>query len=134
MPKFRTRMNELSFDIATQISEYMKHSGDMNQKDLARKLKKKESEISKWLQGGHNFTISTIAKIEQVFGKKILIVPLFAEEDLGLKYEKTPSIELHISVATIETQMSQLLKSKPTNYGYLTPIQNKTTSKQVTIN
>lgn len=75
----------MSIDIVTQINEYMKP--EMSQRELAQKLGKKESEISKWLSGSHNFTLKTIAKIEEVFGKKIILVPMFAAEDLGYKYE-----------------------------------------------
>jgi hypothetical protein len=37
-------------------------------------MSKRESEISKWLGGGHNFTIATIAKIEVALGEDILSV------------------------------------------------------------
>ena len=33
---------------------------------------KKESEISKWMRGTHNFTIDTISSIENVLGQAIL--------------------------------------------------------------
>lgn len=79
-------------DIAEQIYQYMKQAGNMKQKDLAEKLGKKESEISKWLNGNHNFTIETIAKIEDVFDKDILLVPMFAEEDLKIKIVNPESV------------------------------------------
>lgn len=47
---------------------------NMNQKDLAELLDKKESEISKWLQGTHNFTYRTICKIEEVLGEEIVLI------------------------------------------------------------
>ena len=37
-------------------------------------LGKKESEISKWMRGTHNFTIDTISSIESVLGYPILQV------------------------------------------------------------
>ena len=40
-------------------------------------LNKKESEISKWLSGTHNFEIKTIAKIESVLEENIIQVPMF---------------------------------------------------------
>ncbi|WP_275441315.1 helix-turn-helix domain-containing protein [Lepagella muris] len=46
----------------------------MRQKDLASMLDKKESEISKWMRGTHNFTIETISQIEKVLGEPILQV------------------------------------------------------------
>jgi len=103
IPNFKIRMTRISMDIAEQIYQYMKQAGNMKQKDLAEKLGKKESEISKWLNGNHNFTIETIAKIEDVFDKDILLVPMFAEEDLKIKivnpesvsFEKTEKIFLN---------------------------------------
>ena len=42
------------------------------QKNIAQKLHKRESEISKWLTGRHNFTMQTIAKIETALGSKLI--------------------------------------------------------------
>lgn len=64
---------ELSFGIAERISEILKSKG-LTQKDFARLLGKRESEISKWMTGRHNFTTQTIARIETVLGDKVLIV------------------------------------------------------------
>lgn len=86
IPSYQKRMTRISVDIGAQISEYMKAEG-INQRQLANKLGKKESEISKWLNGSHNFTIETIAKIEDVFDKDIVLVPKFATQDLGYSYE-----------------------------------------------
>ena len=44
----------------------------LTQKDFAQKLHKRESEISKWLTGRHNFTMQTIAKIETALGCKLI--------------------------------------------------------------
>lgn len=44
----------------------------MDQKDLARLMRKNESEISKWLSGTHNFTLRTIASISEALGEDIL--------------------------------------------------------------
>ena len=37
-------------------------------------LGKKESEISKWMRGTHNFTIDTVSSIENALGVAILQV------------------------------------------------------------
>jgi transcriptional regulator with XRE-family HTH domain len=60
-----------SFAIADRIYEILEAKG-MEQKDLANALGKKESEISKWLTGTHNFTLKTIAKIERFLGESII--------------------------------------------------------------
>jgi transcriptional regulator with XRE-family HTH domain len=42
---------------------------------LAHRLGKKESEISKWLTGRHNFTTKTLAHIALVLGEEVVKVP-----------------------------------------------------------
>ena len=64
---------ELSFQIVDRIHEILESKG-MKQKDLALALGKSEAEISKWMRGTHNFTIETIASIENALGKPILKV------------------------------------------------------------
>ena len=54
---------EFKFGIAERLSVVLK-AKNLTQKDFAQKLHKRESEISKWLTGRHNFTMQTIAKIE----------------------------------------------------------------------
>ncbi len=61
-----------SLAIAKQINLILKKL-DKNQNDLAELLGKKESEISKWLRGTHNFTLKTISKIEDALGESIII-------------------------------------------------------------
>ncbi|MGN1246923.1 MAG: multiprotein-bridging factor 1 family protein [Muribaculaceae bacterium] len=62
---------ELSFGIAERISEVLKLQ-NLTQKDFAAKLRKRESEISKWMTGRHNFTMQTISKIETALGCKLI--------------------------------------------------------------
>ncbi len=47
----------------------------MTQKDLAGKLGKQPSEISKWLNGEHNFTLRSLAKLQAELGEVLLEVP-----------------------------------------------------------
>lgn len=69
-----------SLAIAKQINLILKKI-NKNQTYLAKKLGKKESQISKWLTGTHNFTLKTISKIEDVLGESIIICP----KDAALK-------------------------------------------------
>lgn len=62
-------------EISMRIHQLLKSKG-MNQKDLAQHLGKRPSEISKWLNEGHNLTLKTISKIEAVLGEDIINVPL----------------------------------------------------------
>lgn len=65
------RYVELSDEIAEHIYNVLEQKG-MTQKDLAKALDKRESEISKWLSGNHNFTLKSIAKIESALGCNLI--------------------------------------------------------------
>jgi len=65
------RFVDHSFDVVDQIHDILDQQS-RTQRDLAKMLGKKESEISKWMQGTHNFTIKSIAKIESVLGQSII--------------------------------------------------------------
>lgn len=69
-PEVRRRV-DLTFLIVDRIHSILKEKG-LKQKDLASMLGKKESEISKWMRGTHNFTIDTITSIENALGTPIL--------------------------------------------------------------
>lgn len=60
--------------VVAEISRLMKEKG-WTQKDLAKKMGKTESEISKWLSGLHNLTLKSIAKLEVVLEVALLEVP-----------------------------------------------------------
>lgn len=53
---------DLQVMIANRIYDLLEQKG-MSQKDLAQKLGKTETEVSRWLCGTHNLTMATIAKI-----------------------------------------------------------------------
>lgn len=64
---------DLSFGIAEKLSEVLKEKG-LSQKDLAKMLNKRDSEISKWLTGRHNFTTQTIARIQAALGCNLVMI------------------------------------------------------------
>lgn len=64
---------ELSYGIAEKIYATLQEKG-MSQKDFARQLGKRESEISKWLTGRHNFTLQTLALISTELGVNLISV------------------------------------------------------------
>ena len=61
-------------DLVVRINFLLKEKG-YSQKDLAEKLDKKPSEISKWLKGDHNFTLRSLAKLEAELGAPLFYVP-----------------------------------------------------------
>lgn len=75
IPEERKAEFDLSFAIATRIDNVLKRKG-MTQRELAQRLGKRESEVSKWLTGRHNFTTNTIARITLALGAPIINVPI----------------------------------------------------------
>lgn len=64
---------DLSYEIADRIDSLLKKNG-ITQKELAERMGKRESEISKWLTGRHNFTTKTLAGISLALGEPIISV------------------------------------------------------------
>lgn len=73
IPKEDKIRYDLSFQISERIYEILKEK-KMTQKEFAQLMHKSEPEISKWLTGGHNFTMKTISKIEAVLDEPIITV------------------------------------------------------------
>ena len=60
-------------DIVLRINQILLAKG-YTQKDLADRMKKKPSEINKWLKGNHNLTLKTLAKLEAELGEPIISI------------------------------------------------------------
>ena len=65
------RYVRINMAIAMRVADILQIKG-WTQKDLAKKLGKAESEVSKWLSGSHNLTLKSIAKMEAVLGVEVL--------------------------------------------------------------
>ena len=61
-------------DIVKRVHELIREKG-FTQKQLAEKMEKKPSEVSKWLNGGHNFTLRSLAKLQAELDEPIVYVP-----------------------------------------------------------
>lgn len=70
IPEDVVRMFEIEHIIAEKIDAALKAKG-ITKRQFARSMGKSESEVSKWLTGRHNFTLSTIAKIEVALGERL---------------------------------------------------------------
>lgn len=71
-PEIRMQV-ELSVAISNKIYDILERN-NMTQKDLAVKMGKTETEVSRWLSGTHNFTVETICKISYALGTDIIEV------------------------------------------------------------
>lgn len=76
-------------DLVLKINQILREKG-YTQKTLAEKLDKGPSEIHKWLNGDHNFTLRSIAKLEAELGETLLEVPVSKPVmEFYSNYEKT---------------------------------------------
>lgn len=73
IPIEKREETRLSFAISNRIAALMQERG-LNKKQLAEALGKRPNEITRWLSGEHNFTISTLAMLSTFFGKSIINV------------------------------------------------------------
>lgn len=72
----------LSF--AEQVRHTLNHHPEIKtQKDLALRLNKEESEVSRWLSGLHNLTIDSITKIGAALGEELIMTDQRAREKYG---------------------------------------------------
>ena len=71
-PEMKLQM-EMSVAIANRICDILEAKG-MTQKELARKLGKTETEVSRWLSGTHNLTMATICKISSALNAEVVKV------------------------------------------------------------
>jgi hypothetical protein len=92
IPKKEKRFKKLSMLVAAAISSAIKND-DKSQKWLADQLNHKESQISKWLAGNHNFTIRTIAEIESVLDVDIITVNYKNERKAAIHTQISPSYD-----------------------------------------
>lgn len=96
----------ISMDIALRIQDLMRQQ-KMTQSDLARKLNKSPAEINRWISGMHTFTTKTIAKLQCVFKKPIINIPLDKQEKyiiVIVNKEEYEPFEQHISDNKIKAE------------------------------
>ena len=72
--------------LAAKIDEAIKARGWQKQ-DLAKALRKRPSEISKWLSGTHNFTIETLWEIEKVLNVELINLHEKKPEETIVRYK-----------------------------------------------
>lgn len=88
VPEDSKRMSSYSFAIAARIDEILARKG-WNKTDFANAMGKTNAEISKWMSGQHNFTISTIAKIEAALEEDIISIKKYRKSVCG--YNSLPA-------------------------------------------
>ncbi|WP_018621146.1 helix-turn-helix domain-containing protein [Spirosoma luteum] len=103
------RFIELSYGVSERIIRLLDEKG-LLQRDLALKLGKKDSEVSKWLQGNHNLTLKTIATIEIALNEKLIKVQGLDSTNIFTDRMSKPA-NLLVSKSSGEESLPQSLKS-----------------------
>lgn len=105
------RFIELSFEMSERIIRLLSEKG-MTQRDLANLLGKKDSEISKWLQGSHNLTLRTIAAIEVALGENFVkVTGLDSSTTTSVGSEQVATYYVH-RTEVVSVSLSQNLPNK----------------------
>lgn len=60
-------------EIVSRVHEIMQRKG-LTQRELASRMGKNPSELSRWLKGEHNLTLRSLAKLEAELGEEIILV------------------------------------------------------------
>jgi transcriptional regulator with XRE-family HTH domain len=68
--------------LAIKIADAIKSTG-LKKSEFAKKIKKNNSEISKWLSGTHNFTTDTLLLLQKELGIKLVNSDI--EENVAIK-------------------------------------------------
>jgi DNA-binding XRE family transcriptional regulator len=73
-PKFREAYERAGerLEVALAIAE-MRHKAKLSQKALAKKLKISQAAVARMESGSQNFTLKTLFRIGEVFGKRLKI-------------------------------------------------------------
>lgn len=61
-------------ELVVRINQLLREN-NISKKELAEKMDKNPSEISKWLGGEHNFTLRSLAKLSAELGEPLMVVP-----------------------------------------------------------
>lgn len=71
VPDSTRRRVEMSMAISDRLAVMLERRG-MNQADLARLMGRSRAEVSRWLGGTHNFTLSTLALISSALDEDVV--------------------------------------------------------------
>lgn len=126
---YTRRFTKKNIQITSQILHLLQLL-KISQRDLAQRLGKTEAEVSRLLSGTHNFTLKSIAKVEEALGHDVITTPLVntskgeppAENSLvdaaegSLEHDISPDNRLrdglsHWSSLTIDQQHSTRVES-----------------------
>lgn len=83
----------LCYDFMDEIQNILKEKG-WSQKDLADKMGKSPAEVSKIINGLHNVTFKTVAKLSHALGVDLMIANSKAKAKFGTGYYGKTTIDI----------------------------------------
>lgn len=102
---------EKSMQILDRVHAMLKEQG-ISQKELAKRMGKNESEVSKWLNGVQNFTLKTLCKLEVALEQDIIVIPeSFSHQIKVTVLEDSLVIETNNESITWKTDFSSGMSS-----------------------
>jgi transcriptional regulator with XRE-family HTH domain len=107
--------------LVLRVNQLLKEK-QYTQKKLAEKLDKKPSEIHRWLNGEHNFTLRSVAKLEAELGEQLLVVP---ERKTATDFQR------YYGKASIVQTVTKSTSEKSSDKGEWTPCKPLTIMKNV---
>lgn len=114
IPNYVSIFSTKSLDIVDQIHLILNRNG-ITQKELAERLGKQDSEISKWLSGGHNITLKTISKLEDALDEEIIIT-----KDKSMRTLDLSSLKSNLEINKLNCQIYK----PPTQHDHKNSISN----------
>ncbi len=108
-----------NLDIVDEIFALMEEKGLSSQKELAKLLNKRESEISKLLSGLQNLTLRSITNLEVALGEDIIMTCSKAKK----KYVKVNYI--HVKEPATKNRTSLITNSDIRRVNYSEPVKAK---------
>lgn len=113
IPKELVDYTSLCTDMLVRINEAIEEK-NITQKELASKLGKTPSEVSKWLHGEHNFTLKSICKLQVALGIKLLEVPTSIKiKEVENKKNSTVCNDDNTSLVVVYSTNEKIRSKKP---------------------
>lgn len=109
VPKENKQFVSKNLDISQQIFAILEEKG-WKPIDLAKRLGKHKSDVSRMLSGLQNLTLKTITKLEAILETDIILTPMKAEQKFGTVKYVTFKVDVNKNDSSIS-------KTQPDNSG-----------------
>jgi transcriptional regulator with XRE-family HTH domain len=108
--QYNRRYRRLSWEVVFVLTHYMRDN-KITQKALAAKLNKRESVVSRWMSGGHNFTLQTITEIEESLG-----TTLFELKGLNLPKNQPIYMNQRVTLSSYSALRTPMMETEGNAY------------------